>query len=60
MIEQNPVWAPIAPAPRPLWSTTAQIIEAYQRAERPVRIACSQRYSLTVTEALPEPVWRKP
>lgn len=58
--ELNPIWAPIEPSPRPLWSSTGEVIAAYQRAERPVRIARSQRYSLVVTESLPPPSWRKP
>lgn len=59
--EHNPIWSPIAyPRPGALWSSVGEIIEAYQRAERPVRVSVSQRYSLVVTEPLPEATWRKP
>ena len=50
MTERNPIWSPIAyPRPRALWSSVAEVIEAYRRAE-PVRTSVSQRYSLVVTE----------
>lgn len=58
--EHNVLWQPIPEPPRVrLWSSVAEVIEAYKRAE-PVRTAVSQRYSLVVTEPMPEPVWRKP
>ena len=61
MIEKNPLWLPIAEPPRVrLWSSVCEVIAAYERAERPVRVARSQRYSLVVTEPLPEATWRKP
>jgi hypothetical protein len=47
--EQNPVWAPIVPKPRPLWGDVKEIIAAYQAAE-PVRVNRSQRYGLAVVE----------
>lgn len=52
MTETNPVWAPIRPKPKALWSSPMQMAKAYQQAEpRPrVRLPRSQRYSLTVTE----------
>lgn len=64
MREHSPIWQPFDPRasepPRTrLWSSVGEVIEAYQRAERPVRIARSQRYSLVVTAPLPEPTWSK-
>lgn len=55
--EQNPIWAPIEPAAQPLWRSAGEVVAAFQRAERPVR---SQRYSLVMTEAQPEPARSKP
>lgn len=49
--EQNPIWAPIEPRPRPLWGSAREVISAYQRAESPVRLGRSQRYSLVQTDA---------
>lgn len=49
--EHNPLWQPIPEPPRVrLWSSVAEVIDAYQRAERPVRTSVSQRYSLVVAE----------
>ena len=59
MRELNPLWAPIEPRPRALWSSVGEVIAAYQRAE-PLRLSRSQRYSLVVTNAPPEPVGSRP
>jgi len=58
-VETNPIWAPIRPRPEPLWRSVAEVVEAYQQAERPVRVSRSQRYSLVVTEPLPAAEWRR-
>ena len=54
--ESNPMWAPFEPAP--LWRSASEIIDAYRAAEP--RINRSQRYSLVVTEPLPDPLWSRP
>lgn len=55
LTEHSAIWAPIAyPRPRALWSSVAEIIEAYQRAE-PVRVRVSQRYSLVAVEPVETP-----
>ena len=58
MTETNPIWTPVVPKPEPLWKSALEMAEAYRRAEP--RIVRSQRYSLTLTEPLPEAVWRRP
>ncbi len=59
MTETNPVWLPIVrlePRPDPV----EQVLRLqWSYAEKPPRISRSQRYSLSLTEPLPEPVWRK-
>ena len=54
LVETSAIWAPIRPQPKPLWSSVAEVIDAYQRAE-PVRTSVSQRYSLVVVEPRREP-----
>ena len=54
MTERNPLWHPISPpAPR-----VTETVLSYRMA-CPVRVNLSQRYSLSLTEPCPEPVWRK-
>jgi hypothetical protein len=57
MTEKNAIWAPIVPKPEPFWKTPLEMAEAYRSAEP--RVNRSQRYSLSLTEPLPEPVWRR-
>jgi len=58
--ELNPLWLPIVtispPPPDPV-ERLLRIVWSYEAT--PVRIAKSQRYSLSLTEPCPEPVWRK-
>lgn len=63
MNELNPNWLPIVrieppfePLPDPI-ERALRIIWSYER--NPPRVSVSQRYSLSLTETLPEPVWRK-
>lgn len=57
MTEKNVIWAPIVPKPEPFWKSPLEMAEAYRNAEP--RVNRSQRYSLSLTEPLPDPVWVK-
>lgn len=57
MTERNITWLPIITVDRPQ-SDLDRVVRAYLAT--PVRVNRSQRYSLTLTHPLPEPVWRRP